>query len=58
MTHSAESDASGALYRLFDQAFNTAGDAAGRGRARRDYLTVRDALTRVTPPEGTNDAEG
>jgi hypothetical protein len=35
-----ESEAMAALGRLFDQAFNTAGDEAGRLRAGADYSTV------------------
>lgn len=42
--HAAEKDAAAALYRLFDQAFHTAGDDQGRKRASRDYLIVREAL--------------
>lgn len=38
-----------ALFRLFDQAFHTAGDVAGRSRAGHDYATVAYALGCLTP---------
>lgn len=47
---SAEKDAMAALGRLFDQAFKTAGDEAGRLRAGNDYSTVAYWLGRGTPP--------
>lgn len=45
--HSAEFDATAALSRLVDQAFNTAGDDPGRARVMEDYRVVAEALDRL-----------
>lgn len=45
--------AEAALSRLVDQAYNTAGDDPGRARVMEDFRVVAEALTRVTPPEGS-----